>query len=131
MFEKRLDDKAVSTILQEMVLLLELKGENPFKVKAYSNAARSIEIHVHSFYSDGTSSIKNMARAAKEMGFSYFGLSDHSQRAHYAGGLILEKLKKQWEEVDQLPLYHHSWTPDRSPPPGPGTVSSRHDSFNQ
>ena len=58
--------------------------------------------HVHSFYSDGTSSVKNMARAAKEMGFSYFGLSDHSQRARYAGGLTLEKLKKQWEEVDQL-----------------------------
>jgi DNA polymerase (family 10) len=58
--------------------------------------------HVHSFYSDGTSSIKNMARAAKEMGFSYFGLSDHSQRARYAGGLTLETLKKQWEEVDQL-----------------------------
>jgi len=36
------------------------------------------------------------------MGFSYVGLSDHSQRARYAGGLPLEKLKKQWEEVDQL-----------------------------
>lgn len=58
--------------------------------------------HVHSLYSDGTSSIRTMARAAKEMGFSYFGLSDHSQRARYAGGLTLEKLRKQWEEVDQL-----------------------------
>src|SRR4030043_1485974 len=58
--------------------------------------------HVHSFYSDGTSSVKNMARAAKEMGFSSFGLSDHRQGARYAGGLTLEKLKKQWEEVDQL-----------------------------
>jgi len=34
----------VSTVLQEGALLLELKGENPFKVRAYSNAARSIEI---------------------------------------------------------------------------------------
>jgi DNA polymerase/3'-5' exonuclease PolX len=37
MFEIRLDNKAGSTILQEMAFLLELKGENPFKVKAYSN----------------------------------------------------------------------------------------------
>src|SRR4030042_2601345 len=44
MSEISMDNKAVSTILQEMALLLELKGENPFKVKAYSNAARSIEI---------------------------------------------------------------------------------------
>jgi DNA polymerase (family 10) len=58
--------------------------------------------HVHSFYSDGTTSIKNIANAAKEMGFSYMGLSDHSQTARYAGGLTREKLQKQWKEVDQL-----------------------------
>jgi DNA polymerase (family 10) len=58
--------------------------------------------HVHSFYSDGTTSIRAMAQAAKEMGFSYIGLSDHSQTASYAGGLTFEKLKKQREEVDQL-----------------------------
>jgi len=39
-----LDNKGVSAVLHEVALLLELKGENPFKVKAYSNAARSIEI---------------------------------------------------------------------------------------
>lgn len=58
--------------------------------------------HVHSFYSDGTNSIKAMAQAAKEMDFSYIGLSDHSQSARYAGGLTLEKLKRQWEEVAQV-----------------------------
>jgi len=41
---ERVDNKRVSTVLQEVALLLELKGENPFKVRAYSNAARSIEI---------------------------------------------------------------------------------------
>jgi DNA polymerase (family 10) len=39
-----LDNKGVIAALQEVALLLELKDENPFKVKAYSNAARSIEI---------------------------------------------------------------------------------------
>jgi DNA polymerase (family X) len=58
--------------------------------------------HVHSFYSDGTNSIQSMAQASKKMGFSYIGLSDHSQSAGYAGGLTLEKLKKQWKEIDLL-----------------------------
>jgi DNA polymerase (family 10) len=58
--------------------------------------------HVHSAYSDGTKSIKTMAEAAKKMGFSYMGLSDHSQSAGYAGGLTPEKLKKQWDEVNRL-----------------------------
>jgi DNA polymerase (family 10) len=58
--------------------------------------------HVHSSYSDGTNSIKNIAQAAKEMGFTYIGLSDHSQTARYAGGLKPEKLEKQWEEVDRV-----------------------------
>src|SRR4030043_1065624 len=44
MVKQVLDNKRVSTVLQEVALLLELKGENPFKVKAYSNAARTIEI---------------------------------------------------------------------------------------
>ncbi|MEY2541657.1 MAG: polymerase, partial [Verrucomicrobiota bacterium] len=33
----------VSAILQEIATLLELKDENPFKIRAYANAARSIE----------------------------------------------------------------------------------------
>lgn len=57
--------------------------------------------HVHSFYSDGKNSIRSMAQASKKMGFSYIGLSDHSRSAHYAGGLTLETLKKQWKEIDQ------------------------------
>jgi len=44
MVKQVLDNKKVSAVLQEVALLLELKGENPFKVKAYSNAARTIEI---------------------------------------------------------------------------------------
>jgi len=43
-----------------------------------------------------------MAQASKKMGFSYIGLSDHSRSAHYAGGLTLETLKKQWKEIDQV-----------------------------
>ena len=58
--------------------------------------------HVHSVYSDGRNSIRSMAGKSKEMGFSYMGLSDHSQSARYAGGLSRERLQKQWKEIDQV-----------------------------
>ncbi|HPQ80656.1 MAG TPA: helix-hairpin-helix domain-containing protein, partial [bacterium] len=38
-----MNKQAVSEILEEMSVLLELSGENPFKVRAYSNAARAVE----------------------------------------------------------------------------------------
>ncbi|WP_434643527.1 DNA polymerase/3'-5' exonuclease PolX [Thermoanaerobacterium thermosaccharolyticum] len=39
-----MDKKTVINILNEIGLLLELKGENPFKSRAYYNAARTIEV---------------------------------------------------------------------------------------
>src|ERR1700720_1997138 len=33
----------IAEVLEQIATLLELKGENPFKVRAYANAARSIE----------------------------------------------------------------------------------------
>src|SRR5512136_286704 len=41
--EKERSNKEIGALLQEIALFLELRGENPFKVKAYANAARSIE----------------------------------------------------------------------------------------
>jgi DNA polymerase/3'-5' exonuclease PolX len=43
MIKHEIDNKRVSTVLEEVALFPELKGENPFKVKAYSHAARTIE----------------------------------------------------------------------------------------
>ncbi len=38
-----MDKKDVAKILEEMALMLELKGANTFKIRAYQNGARSIE----------------------------------------------------------------------------------------
>jgi DNA polymerase (family 10) len=59
-------------------------------------------LHVHSTWSDGKASIRQMARAAKEMGYSYIAICDHSPAAYYAGGLSRERLAKQHAEIDQL-----------------------------
>lgn len=59
-------------------------------------------LHCHSEYSDGTSSIADMADAARERGWSYIGISDHSELAFYAGGLKRDKILRQHEEIDRL-----------------------------
>ncbi len=38
-----MDKAAIADVLDKIATLLELKGENPFKIRAYTNAARSIE----------------------------------------------------------------------------------------
>lgn len=59
-------------------------------------------IHAHSTWSDGKFSIKEMAEASLERGYEYLGLTDHSRTAAYAGGLTVDQIKEQWEEVDRL-----------------------------
>ena len=59
-------------------------------------------IHAHSTWSDGKYSIKEMAEACLERGYEYLGLTDHSRTAAYAGGLTVDQIRQQWEEVDRL-----------------------------
>ncbi|HTK55662.1 MAG TPA: DNA polymerase/3'-5' exonuclease PolX [Gemmatimonadales bacterium] len=59
-------------------------------------------LHCHSNYSDGGTSIEELALACKEAGYSWIGLTDHSQAAAYAGGLSPDKLQRQADEIDTL-----------------------------
>ncbi|MDQ2929939.1 MAG: PHP domain-containing protein, partial [Gemmatimonadota bacterium] len=59
-------------------------------------------LHCHSEYSDGKATIAEMAEAALELGWSYIGISDHSQSAFYAGGLKPEAVIAQHAEIDSL-----------------------------
>lgn len=57
--------------------------------------------HCHTTSSDGKASVLEMAQAAQAMGLSYLGIADHSQVAVYAGGLTIEKIKRQREEIEK------------------------------
>ena len=59
-------------------------------------------LHVHSTWSDGQNTIREMAEACIARGLTYLGLTDHSKTAAYAGGLNEEDLRHQHEEIDQL-----------------------------
>ena len=60
------------------------------------------DLHVHSKWSDGANTIEEMARAAKNLGYSYIAITDHSQSLKVAGGLSIADLKKKKREVDKI-----------------------------
>ncbi|MGA1465568.1 MAG: DNA polymerase/3'-5' exonuclease PolX, partial [Balneolaceae bacterium] len=37
-----------------------------------------------------------------ERGYEYLVMTDHSQTAAYAGGLSVDRVKAQWDEIDAL-----------------------------
>jgi DNA polymerase (family 10) len=59
-------------------------------------------VHCHTTWSDGKHTVEQMARAAEEMGMSYITITDHSPTAAYAGGLNLDQLRRQWDELDRV-----------------------------
>lgn len=59
-------------------------------------------MHVHTTFSDGRGSVKDMALAAQAMGYAYIGICDHSKAAAYANGLTEDRVQKQWEEIDRV-----------------------------
>ena len=59
-------------------------------------------VHAHSTWSDGIHSLKEMADAAIKKGLEYLLITDHSKSAFYAGGLQVDELYAQWEEIDSL-----------------------------
>ncbi len=59
-------------------------------------------VHCHTKWSDGKGSIEEMARAAELRGASYLTITDHSKSAHYANGLDAERLRRQWDEIDEV-----------------------------
>ncbi len=60
------------------------------------------DLHVHTDWTDGTASIEEMAAAAKARGLSYIAVTDHSKRVSMVGGLDADRLRKQWEVIDQI-----------------------------
>jgi DNA polymerase (family X) len=60
------------------------------------------ELHAHSTSSDGANSIEQMAIAARNKGYEYIGITDHSQSLKIAGGVSVEDLCKQIRFIDKL-----------------------------
>ena len=65
-------------------------------------AALRGDLHMHSDWSDGGSSILEMALAVRELGHDYAVLTDHSPRLTVARGLSAQRLQEQLDIVEGL-----------------------------
>jgi DNA polymerase (family 10) len=65
-------------------------------------AALKAELHSHTTWSDGVSSIREMAQAARLRGLNVLAITDHSASLGIAGGLTAADLLKQRVEIDQV-----------------------------
>jgi len=60
------------------------------------------DLHVHSKWSDGNYNIEELIQRAREKGYKYFALTDHSKGLGVARGLSEEKLLEQMRQVDAI-----------------------------
>jgi DNA polymerase (family X) len=60
------------------------------------------ELHVHSVYSDGQLTLREMALQVAKMGYDYMAFCDHSRSARYANGMETDRLHDQIQAIRAL-----------------------------
>jgi DNA polymerase (family 10) len=60
------------------------------------------DLHMHSTWSDGRDSIQHMVLAAKQLGYEYVAITDHSERAFASRKLLALEIPIQREEIHAL-----------------------------
>lgn len=83
--------------------------EDGTEVKAFESHVNLIQndmikgdLHMHTTWSDGAESIEDMVNAARNKGYVYIAITDHSKFLRVANGLNEKRLRKQREEIDRL-----------------------------
>ena len=85
------------------------EDRNEFKWSATDSLPELIEVadvrgdlHMHTTATDGTATLREMADAAIERNLSYIAITDHSKRVSMAMGLDAERLRSQWNMIDEI-----------------------------
>ncbi|HSD97427.1 MAG TPA: DNA polymerase/3'-5' exonuclease PolX [Sulfuricaulis sp.] len=60
------------------------------------------DLHTHTKATDGHHTLREMADAARQHGFEYLAITEHSRRLTVAHGLDPQQLRKQMNEIDKL-----------------------------
>lgn len=79
-------DLAIAHKLPKLVRIEDIRGD----------------FHVHTNHSDGANSLSEMAEAAKRLGMSYIGISDHSKSERIAGGMNDKQFAKHLDELERF-----------------------------
>jgi DNA polymerase (family 10) len=85
------------------------EGEGEVEAAAAGALPRLLEpadlrgfLHCHTSYSDGTSTVADLAQSVRAAGYAWMGITDHSRSAAYAGGLSPDDLLRQADEIDAV-----------------------------
>jgi len=79
-------DAAASGKLPKLVELDDIRGD----------------LHTHTDATDGRMSLKDMAEGARNRGYEYMAVTDHSKRVTVAGGMDVKEVREQLEKIDSL-----------------------------
>ena len=60
------------------------------------------DLHMHTTYSDGRDSVRQMVQASRAAGYEYIAITDHSEHAGASRTLDLDDLIRQSDEVERL-----------------------------
>ncbi|MDR5694781.1 MAG: DNA polymerase/3'-5' exonuclease PolX [Armatimonadota bacterium] len=60
------------------------------------------DLHIHTKWSDGADSVEEIAKAAKDRGYEYICITDHSQSLKFAGGVPIDELREHARIVRRL-----------------------------
>jgi DNA polymerase (family 10) len=60
------------------------------------------DLQMHTVATDGKNSIAEMAQKAREMGYAYIAITDHSKAVRVAGGLDEKGLAKHLKEIEKV-----------------------------
>jgi DNA polymerase (family 10) len=75
------------------------KGKLPNLVK-YDDIKGDLQMH--SEWSDGANSIKEMAEMAKELGHEYIAITDHTGELRIAGGMTEKEILRYFTEIEKI-----------------------------
>ncbi len=60
------------------------------------------DLQMHTRWSDGSDSAEAMARAARERGYEYIAITDHSRSLKFAGGVTIDELREHARQVRKI-----------------------------
>jgi DNA polymerase (family 10) len=60
------------------------------------------DLHVHTTWSDGKASVLEMALAARDLGYEYIAICDHTPNVRVVPGLDADDLRRQAEEIAEV-----------------------------
>lgn len=103
--EQAIFDKAgipyIDPVLREDAWAIQLARTDNLPLLVDDTDIKGV-IHTHTNWSDGLHTLREMVTYAKDQGYAYIGITDHSKSAFYANGLQPERVLSQMAEIDAL-----------------------------